>query len=85
MMEFAGRHFLLTHGSDVQRDGMYVEVSEQISGGTHVVLEVFYWDQDGRMTFSAFCEDLPLELIEFAAQAARERLTPSVVGMGAVQ
>ncbi|AFL54052.1 hypothetical protein USDA257_c55370 [Sinorhizobium fredii USDA 257] len=50
------------------------------------MLEVFYWHEDGRMTFSAFSEDLPpLELVEFSAQTARERLTPSVVGMGAVQ
>ncbi|WP_046120504.1 hypothetical protein [Ensifer aridi] len=85
MIEFGGRHFVLIHGSDVQRDGMYIEISEQIDGGTHVVLEVFYRDEDGRMTFSAFSEDLPLELVEFAAQTARERLTPRMVGMGAVQ
>ncbi len=85
MIEFGGRSFTLIRGSDVQRDGMYLEISEQKRGETRVVLEVFYRDEDGRMTLSAFAEDLPLELVEHAALTARERLTPSVVDMGVVK
>lgn len=85
MIEFGGRNFTLIRGSDVQRDGMYLEISEKMHGGTHVVLEVFYRDEDGRMTLTAFAKDLPLELVEFTAQTAREWLPPSVVDMGAVQ
>ena len=84
MMEFSGRKFTTVRGSDVQRDGMYIEVSEQIEGKEHLVLEVFYSDEDNRMTFTAFEKDLPFELIELVVQTARARLTP-VTAMGATR
>ena len=84
MMEIGGRRFVSVRGSDVERDGMYIEVSEQVGSKDRVVLEVFYSDVDNRMTFSAFEKDLPFELIEQVAQTARERLTP-VSAMGATQ
>ncbi|OJF96453.1 hypothetical protein [Pararhizobium antarcticum] len=84
MMEFGGRKFESVRGSDVERDGMYIEVSEKIGNQQRVMLEVFYSDEDNRMTFTAFEKDLPFELIEQVAQTARERLTP-VTTMGATR
>lgn len=84
MMEFDGRKFTSVRGSDVQRDGMFIEVSEQVGSSEHVVLEVFYSDEDNRMTFTAFQKDLPFELIEQIVQTARARLTP-VTTLGATR
>lgn len=64
-------------GSDVQRDGMFLELVEVSSGD--VVGEVFYSDRSGEFTISLNREDLPLEAIEELAAAARERLLPTRV------
>ncbi|MEQ1941789.1 hypothetical protein ABMA32_05115 [Mesorhizobium sp. VNQ89] len=76
MMRIAGREFSFVIGSDVDRDGMYYEVSESKAGSKTVVAEVFYSDKDRRMTFTAFLPDLPFEVIEHLAEQARDRLTP---------
>jgi hypothetical protein len=84
MMEIGDRRFVFVRGSDVERDGMYIEVSEKTGNKDRVVLEVFYSDANDQMTFSAFERDLPFELVELVAQTARERLTPASA-MGATQ
>ena len=55
-------------GSDVQRDGMYLELIEAASGDE--VAEVFYSDETRKMQISIYKQDLPLEVIEqFIARA----------------
>ena len=63
---------------------MFIEVREQIGDKEHLVLEVFYSDEDGKMTFTAFEKNLPFELLELVVQTARARLTP-VTAMGATR
>lgn len=75
-MIISGRVFSFVRGSDVERDGMYLEVSEQIDDQRCVVFEVFYSDENGKMTFSGLKADLPFELLEVVARTARESLTP---------
>jgi len=41
------------------------------------IAQVYYRDSDGLMTFSAFDQDLPFELIETLVSSAREALTPA--------
>jgi hypothetical protein len=41
-----------------------------------IVLAAFYADETGRMTFSAQCQDLPLDLVDWFIQKAREVLPP---------
>jgi hypothetical protein len=76
MIDIAGREFSFVVGSDVQRDGMYLEVAERKDGAEVVVAEVFYSDIDHRMTFTSFLSDLPFEVIEYLGESARRRLTP---------
>lgn len=73
--ECRGREYHYVVGSDLQRDGMYLEVTDTPSGP--LVLEVFYSDQTDQMTFTAGREDLPFELVEWALATARQRLTPT--------
>lgn len=84
MIEFSGRKFSSVRGSDIKRDGMFIEVREQIGDKEHLVLEVFYSDEDGKMTFTTFEKNLPFELLELIVQTARARLTP-VTAMGATR
>jgi len=37
---------------------------------------VFYSDRDGSMTFTGYCADLPLPLVERLIAHAKKRLTP---------
>jgi hypothetical protein len=74
---FDGHPYELLFGSDVQRDGVYLELND-VSGATPVaVLFAFYSDADGRMTFSAYREDVPFGAVEWFIAEARRRL-PSV-------
>jgi hypothetical protein len=51
MPEFGGRTYKAVLGSDVSRDGMYLEVA---NGTGEVIAEVLYSDTAGDMTLSTF-------------------------------
>lgn len=56
-----------------RRDGMRLELYE----GEEQLLEIFYSDADGTMTFTACRPDLPLAVVEWAIAEGRARLTPT--------
>ena len=64
-------------GSDVGRDGMYVEISDRprAEGWTRI-LEVFYSDVTHKMVVNSFAQAIPLEVFEWAFEIAHERLPP---------
>jgi hypothetical protein len=62
-------------GSDIQRNGMFLELVEVGSG--EAVAEVFYSDQSGTFSISLDRSDLPLEAVEHLISAARTRLVPT--------
>jgi hypothetical protein len=64
----------LTWGSDVIRDGMFMEATLEETGDT--LAEVFCSDETGLFTISVYAENLPLELLERPIAAARETLPP---------
>jgi hypothetical protein len=69
------RVFDLVRGSDVDRDGMFLEVWEVAQGQRDGPLaEVFHSDVTGAMTFSAYAEDIPFEAIAWLLERARELL-----------
>jgi len=73
MPEIAGRQYEVIAGSDPpESDGMYLELYE----AAEQLLEVFYSDADGSMTFSAYRQDLPLVVVEWAIAEGKARLTP---------
>lgn len=69
-----GREYQFIVGSDVQRDGMYLEVTDALAMSD--VLEFFYSDQTDQMTLTTYIPDIPLELVERALTMAKERLMP---------
>lgn len=62
-------------GSDVQRDGMYLELIEESTGDE--VAEVFYSDATHEMTISVFRPELPLRVVESLIEKAKHDLPPT--------
>jgi len=65
--------------SDLERDGMMLEVWDRRSQGKQL-LEVFFSDVTGDMSVNTFGEDVPLGLVEMAIAEAKRRLPPKNVG-----
>jgi hypothetical protein len=62
-------------GSDVQRDGLYLELIEPETDDE--IAEVFYADEEEKMTISVYKQDIPLEVIEaFISKAKRDLPIP---------
>jgi hypothetical protein len=72
MLSLENRKFKLTRGSDVDRDGMYLEMSEE--GGGAGIAEVFYSDQTHKFVLNTFGNDIPLEAIEWIVAEAKTAL-----------
>lgn len=62
-------------GSDVQRDGMYLELIDQSTGDE--VAEVFYFDATHEMKISVFQPELPLRVVEALIERAKYDLPPT--------
>ena len=77
LVNIAGTEYSFTRGSDVLRDGMFLEV--EITGllERRTVAEVFYSDETGRFFVSCFEEGVPLELIEYLITEGRNCLPPT--------
>ncbi|CUU24314.1 hypothetical protein EM595_2080 [Duffyella gerundensis] len=75
-MKIEEHDYYFTRGSDVIRDGMFLEVSRDAESGTELVAEVFFSDITLNYTLTCFMEDVPLELIEELIRQAKIRLPP---------
>lgn len=75
-VEFRGRVYECTRASDVQRDGMSLELSQIRDELETIVVEVFYSDQTGEMSLSTFEPMVPLEAVEWLIAQAKVRLPP---------
>jgi hypothetical protein len=73
---FGDRNYELIRASDVGRDGLGLELWNVTGGARDQVFEAFYFDADRSTTFTAYREDLPLDLVEWFAGKARELLPP---------
>jgi hypothetical protein len=66
------RRYSFLLGSDIQRDGVYLELVEVETD--EAVAEVFYSDATGEFTMSIFRDSIPLEAVEELIASARKRL-----------
>jgi hypothetical protein len=60
-------------GSDLNRDGMYLELIDESTGDE--VAEVFCSDSTNKMTISVFQPELPLDIVELLIMRAKHELT----------
>ena len=75
-VNFNGVEYEILRGSDVIRDGMYLEASISQPGSRDQVLEIFYSDIDDSFTVSYCRDDLPMELVEYMIVNARQHYLP---------
>ena len=73
-MKVQDHEYECTMGSDVHRDGMYLELNRAGREHEGALAEVFYSDVDGAMMFSGYAADLPLEVIDWFIAEAKKRL-----------
>ena len=76
-VNYAGKQYELIFGSDVDRDGVYLELSTTEGSNTEVLLYAFCSDANQGFTFSAFKDELPFDLVELFVAEARKRLPPN--------
>ena len=74
MVDIAGHRYSCTIASDINRDGMSLELWD--ADERALLLEVFYSDQDASITLTAFRESIPVDAVEWAIREARTRLRP---------
>lgn len=72
-MTLGDREYHIVMGSDVIRDGMYIEVKDA-GRGADAILEVFFSDASHDMLVTLFEPNVPVEIVEWAISIARERL-----------
>ncbi|MGI9034451.1 MAG: hypothetical protein ACR2GD_00275 [Pyrinomonadaceae bacterium] len=74
-MKLFGGKFEGTIGSGLERDGMFLEVTET-KNSTQLFIEIFYSDATNKFSVTLFKENVDLELIEQAIKFAKQRLVP---------
>ncbi|PBB31052.1 hypothetical protein EOA60_13595 [Mesorhizobium sp. M1A.F.Ca.IN.020.06.1.1] len=79
MIVLAGRTYEATIGSDVQRDGMYLELADQHG---HIVGQIFFSDFDRKMTVTLFESEVSVEVVEWMIATAKIRLPPTNPTLG---
>lgn len=76
MMDHQGARYTTLMASDLQRDGMALELHRAVRGQDSTVAEIFYSDADHSWMLNTFDCDVPLELIEELIAQAKRRLAP---------
>lgn len=74
VVELDGHAYQATVASDLDRDGLYLEVQD--SAGQMLAV-IFYSDVEHTLKFTAHRPDLPIALVEWMVAYSRERLVPS--------
>lgn len=74
--EHQGARYTTLMFSDIQRDGMGLELHCTAQGRARTVAEIFYSDAEHTWTLATFDCDVPLDLIEELIAEARRRLPP---------
>lgn len=67
----------IIRGSDIQRDGMFLEARIIDSNPLEVIAEIFYSDITHELTLTCFMNNIPLSLIETLIVDAKKYLPPS--------
>ncbi|AMO25599.1 hypothetical protein GCM10027034_09790 [Ramlibacter solisilvae] len=76
-MKIGDLEYRFTRGSDVVRDGMFLEADVVGAAERRTVAEVFYSDATGKFSVTLFEESVPAELVEFLIADAKACLPPT--------
>lgn len=75
-MNFNGIEYEFGRGSDVIRDGMYLELTMANTDPVLQLAEVFYSDVSHQFTVTCYEPNIPLEVIETLIEQAKKLLPP---------
>ncbi len=78
--EHKGARYTTLMASDLERDGMGLELHWTVGDQDATVAEVFYSDASGEWSLNTFDCDVSLDLIEELIEEARRRLPPTASG-----
>jgi hypothetical protein len=76
-MKIDGREYSVLMGSDVDRDGLFLELyagADPYQGSP--LAECFYSDGDGSMSFTEYVSGVPTAALAWFRQEGARRLTP---------
>jgi hypothetical protein len=73
-----GERFQLVMGSDVQREGIFLELWD-IGPPRQLTMWAFYSDADQSFAFEQYRPEVPTEVSEWFTEEARRRLPPIAV------
>ncbi|WP_284602449.1 hypothetical protein [Dickeya dadantii] len=69
----------LTRGSDILRDGMFLELSEAGTSPLRQIAEIFYSDVTHEFFLTCYEENIPLGAIEELISEAKNLLLPATM------
>ncbi|WP_272578011.1 MULTISPECIES: hypothetical protein [unclassified Providencia] len=75
-MTHNGIKYEFGRGSDIVRDGMYLELTMANTDPVLQLAEVFYSDVTHQFTLTCFEPNIPLEVIETLIEQAKKLLIP---------
>jgi len=77
--EHKGVRYTTLVASDIERDGMGLELHRHAQNQDVAIAEIFLSDKNGSWTLNTFDSDVPLELIEQLISEAKTRLARGAV------
>ena len=72
-----GREYIVVTGSDLKRDGMFLELCLATDRGTPVA-ECFYADSDGSLTVTEYVAGVPAAALTWLRSEGARRLPPTI-------
>lgn len=77
LKEIDGRKYEIIFGSDVIRDGVYLELSDRTEENIDILAEVFYYNELGKIEFNCFKERVPYQLIKWLMDEVEKKNWPA--------
>jgi hypothetical protein len=71
-----GREYSLILGSDVDRDGMYLELYAGSNANGSPLADYFYSDQDGSFSLTVYAPSVPADALAWLRSEGDRRLPP---------
>ncbi len=78
MKESQNRKFDIIIGSDLQRDGMYCELTEILSDKKIYLGEIFFSDINQSFLSNFSDINIPLDILEWFIDTSKKRLPPKI-------
>ena len=81
-MPDAHPQYKIVFGSDIDRDGVFLELSREEAGASRPVIEIFRSDADGRITVTSEPEPIPLDWFTQILDQVKTDLLPRPLDPG---